>query len=127
MMSKRANFLFIEKDGDHYTLSMTPELQDDIGTVGFVEFLNDETVNIDDPILNLEASKTVLEIESPLAGTVVERNERAVSEPSLLNSAEKEENWIIKLARSEEHTSELQSRGHLVCRLQLEKKNKQKK
>src|SRR5437870_8578257 len=25
-------------------------------------------------------------------------------------------------SRSEEHTSELQSRGHLVCRLQLEKK-----
>src|SRR5207253_11524904 len=27
------------------------------------------------------------------------------------------------LERSEEHTSELQSRGHLVCRLLLEKKN----
>src|SRR5690625_6565465 len=26
--------------------------------------------------------------------------------------------------RSEEHTSELQSRGHLVCRLLLEKQNK---
>src|SRR5438552_18772394 len=31
-----------------------------------------------------------------------------------------------KLARSEEHTSELQSPDHLVCRLLLEKKNKQK-
>src|SRR5690625_6755194 len=29
--------------------------------------------------------------------------------------------------RSEEHTSELQSRGHLVCRLLLEKKKKTKK
>src|SRR5437660_8179763 len=28
--------------------------------------------------------------------------------------------------RSEEHTSELQSRGHLVCRLLLEKKKKKK-
>src|SRR5437870_8740433 len=28
--------------------------------------------------------------------------------------------------RSEEHTSELQSRGHLVCRLLLEKKNQSK-
>src|SRR5215510_16080790 len=28
-------------------------------------------------------------------------------------------------SRSEEHTSELQSRGHLVCRLLLEKKKKQ--
>src|SRR5690625_5752510 len=30
----------------------------------------------------------------------------------------------IKNYRSEEHTSELQSRGHLVCRLLLEKKKK---
>src|SRR5690625_5350235 len=39
--------------------------------------------------------------------------------------------WLISLhfdnttvMRSEEHTSELQSRGHLVCRLLLEKKKK---
>src|SRR5439155_6481574 len=32
-------------------------------------------------------------------------------------------NGVIWGARSEEHTSELQSRGHLVCRLLLEKKN----
>src|SRR3712207_7860527 len=30
---------------------------------------------------------------------------------------------IVELARSEEHTSELQSRQYLVCRLLLEKKN----
>src|SRR5690625_5692499 len=38
-------------------------------------------------------------------------------------------NYLMKLndliLRSEEHTSELQSRGHLVCRLLLEKKKKQ--
>src|SRR3712207_8076309 len=31
----------------------------------------------------------------------------------------------VRGARSEEHTSELQSRQYLVCRLLLEKKNKQ--
>src|SRR5207253_5501343 len=30
---------------------------------------------------------------------------------------------VADCTRSEEHTSELQSRGHLVCRLLLEKKN----
>src|SRR5690625_939614 len=34
--------------------------------------------------------------------------------------------WRPSSKRSEEHTSELQSRGHLVCRLLLEKKNKYK-
>src|SRR5690625_5540615 len=33
------------------------------------------------------------------------------------------ESRAIDPERSEEHTSELQSRGHLVCRLLLEKKN----
>src|SRR3712207_8356309 len=32
--------------------------------------------------------------------------------------------WAFQPARSEEHTSELQSRQYLVCRLLLEKKNK---
>src|SRR5690625_33114 len=36
-----------------------------------------------------------------------------------------EEYRIFDNVRSEEHTSELQSRGHLVCRLLLEKKNQQ--
>src|SRR3989442_7258143 len=31
---------------------------------------------------------------------------------------------LLRQLRSEEHTSELQSRPHLVCRLLLEKKNK---
>src|SRR5690625_6828873 len=30
---------------------------------------------------------------------------------------------LLEVVRSEEHTSELQSRGHLVCRLLLENKN----
>src|SRR5689334_23411278 len=32
--------------------------------------------------------------------------------------------WTMSPARSEEHTSELQSQFHLVCRLLLEKKKK---
>src|SRR5439155_22900272 len=35
--------------------------------------------------------------------------------------------WRRHAGRSEEHTSELQSRGHLVCRLLLEKKKKSRR
>src|SRR5689334_24656288 len=35
--------------------------------------------------------------------------------------------WVRKPKRSEEHTSELQSQFHLVCRLLLEKKKKKQK
>src|SRR5439155_25599569 len=40
--------------------------------------------------------------------------------PSLRPASRRARAW----GRSEEHTSELQSRGHLVCRLLLEKKKK---
>src|SRR5690625_6177258 len=37
------------------------------------------------------------------------------------------EGYTVSRQRSEEHTSELQSRGQLVCRLLLEKKNKRER
>src|SRR5690625_6724576 len=47
-------------------------------------------------------------------------------EQAAVVSALQEHDGVVALGggRSEEHTSELQSRGHLVCRLLLEKKKK---
>src|SRR5205809_1493558 len=46
---------------------------------------------------------------------------------ALVHKPENARGWLFivaaNMARSEEHTSELQSRLHLVCRLLLEKKN----
>src|SRR5437660_5075511 len=44
------------------------------------------------------------------------------STPRRLTSTIRSHSSSVLLTRSEEHTSELQSRGHLVCRLLLEKK-----
>ena len=62
-MKKVANYLWVEKNGGEYTLIMTPELQDDIGTVGFVELLKKRSRE-NDSFLELEASKTVLDLIS---------------------------------------------------------------
>src|SRR5690625_6193787 len=43
--------------------------------------------------------------------------------PSLNTKLWMPDELMRRIERSEEHTSELQSRGHLVCRLLLEKKN----
>lgn len=101
-MAKRANQLFIEKEGQDYVIRMTPELQEDIGTVGFVEFSEEDQVEKEGLLANLEASKTVLELPSPLAGKIAERHEAVVSQPELLNSVKPEENWIVKLTQVDE-------------------------
>src|SRR5690625_6353204 len=43
---------------------------------------------------------------------------------SMHSSGAQNSKYCSRESRSEEHTSELQSRGHLVCRLLLEKKKK---
>src|SRR5437870_6192665 len=53
---------------------------------------------------------------SPAWGTVSQCRHSSISDASKL----------VQPVRSEEHTSELQSRGHLVCRLLLEKKKEAK-
>src|SRR5690625_3741361 len=49
------------------------------------------------------------------------KDSKSISIPADIPSYELNRD-IFKDLRSEEHTSELQSRGHLVCRLLLEKK-----
>src|SRR5690625_6252286 len=49
--------------------------------------------------------------------------ERSENELLPLESTEPVKRDLAEIKRSEEHTSELQSRGHLVCRLLLDKKN----
>ncbi len=101
-MRKVANYLWVEKNGEEYKLIMTPELQDDIGTVGFVEFTNEKNVARNDSILELEGSKTVLDLATPIAGKVVAVNKKAEDAPELLNSADPEESWVVTLTDVDE-------------------------
>src|SRR5438876_3504064 len=64
----------------------------------------------------LKAGKNIY-VEKPLAHTIVQGAE-------LVKAAQKSGKVV---QRSEEHTSELQSPVHLVCRLLLEKKKKKRK
>src|SRR5436305_14782081 len=54
------------------------------------------------------------------------REDRAVAAPAVITRDRIEQHRVVQYdhGRSEEHTSELQSRPHLVCRLLLEKKKK---
>ena len=96
-MTKIANYLLIEQEAEDYIIRMTAELQDDVGTLGFVHFSDKEILAVNDEILSLEASKTVMAITSPLAGRVVAYNTAAVDQPTLLNSEKSEENWLVRL------------------------------
>src|SRR5690625_6537621 len=54
---------------------------------------------------------------------MVQRFRQFYEEYNSAEAIEKRKLEQLEKERSEEHTSELQSRGHIVCRLLLEKKN----
>ena len=101
-MRKFANFLWVDKEGDRYTIRMTPELQDDVGTIGFVQFSQDEVLEAEEEIVSIEASKTVMSIVTPIGGKVAAYNKAAVDEPTLLNSEKPEEHWLVVLTDVDE-------------------------
>src|SRR5207253_7355333 len=54
---------------------------------------------------------------------ILRRQHRAATQELQTSRVPARLKFLGRGPRSEEHTSELQSRGHLVCRLLLEKKN----
>ncbi|AIA29379.1 glycine cleavage system protein H [Mycoplasmopsis californica] len=98
-MKKIIKYLIIEKmtDKDQYWLRMTPEMQDDIGTVGYIQFKNTDKTELkeNDEIMALEASKAVLTLKMPLDAKVVEWNKAVITKPALVSSHKDEENWIM--------------------------------
>src|SRR5690554_906334 len=79
--------------------------------------LMDEPFGAVDPIVRADLQQELLRLQRELDKTIVFVT-HDIDEAFLLG------HQIVILQRSEEHTSELQSRPHLVCRLLLEKKKK---
>src|SRR5207253_6484398 len=73
--------------------------------------LNRAAVRFGDPLADGEAE--------PRSRTLAGTRARRIRPPETIEDVRQ---VARRDARSEEHTSELQSRGHLVCRLLLEKK-----
>ncbi|MFI1166829.1 glycine cleavage system protein GcvH [Streptomyces sp. NPDC020801] len=90
--------------------------EDGVATVGITEFaanaLGDvvyaqlpevgDTVSAGETCGELESTKSVSDLYSPVSGEVTEINEDVVNDPSLVNSAPFEGGWLFKVRVSEE-------------------------
>src|SRR5690625_6148396 len=112
----------IIKDKLRLTILMKKDLADQIATEKWLKYFqttNNQTIAVD--CNDHKDIQKVIQAAKNLGTHVAKRRLRALilGIPNVGKST-----LINRLAhkRSEEHTSELQSRGHLVCRLLLEKK-----
>ena len=92
------NLWMIEEEG-LITLGLTAELQDEAGDISYANIASLGNIDVDDTVLNIEASKAAIEVASPITGKIVERNDKAEDNPSLLNSTDATENWIVKIQK----------------------------
>jgi len=86
-------------EGDLVVVGITHYAQDQLGEVVYVE-LPDVGLgaNAGEELGTLESVKAVAEFLSPVAGEVVEVNERLAEEPNLVNEDPYGDGWLVKIS-----------------------------
>jgi glycine cleavage system H protein len=89
---------WLKVDGDTVVVGITDYAQDQLGEVVYVELPDvDATFDSGDELGTLESVKAVSEYLAPLAGDVVEVNERLEDEPNLVNQDPYGDGWLVKM------------------------------
>ncbi|WP_055493608.1 glycine cleavage system protein GcvH [Streptomyces sp. TP-A0356] len=95
--SKEHEWLSDAEDGVA-TVGITEHAANALGDVVFVQLPEvGDTVTAGDTCGELESTKSVSDLYSPVTGEVTEINEDVVDDPSLVNSAPFEGGWLFKV------------------------------
>jgi glycine cleavage system H protein len=85
-------------DGQEATFGITRFAQNEIGELVFIDLpAVDTVVTQDDPYAEVESVKAVSDVIAPLSGRVIARNERAVSDPGVINADPYGDGWLIRV------------------------------
>lgn len=85
-------------DGSPATVGITAVAAEALGDVVFVELpAVGSTVEAGAVVGEIESTKSVSELFSPVSGTVVEVNEAAVDDPSVVNADPYGAGWLLKV------------------------------
>jgi glycine cleavage system H protein len=88
-------------DGDAVVIGISHYAQDQLGEVVYVELPDVGTgANAGEELGTIESVKAVAEFLSPVAGEVVEVNERLADEPNLINEDPYGDGWLVKISGS---------------------------
>jgi glycine cleavage system H protein len=85
--------------GDPATVGITATAADALGDIVYVELpAVGDVITAGAVIGEIESTKSVSELFSPVSGTVVEINGAAVDDPALVNSDPYGRGWLLKVA-----------------------------
>jgi glycine cleavage system H protein len=85
-------------DGDIATVGITDHAQEQLGDLVHVELPDlERAVAEGETCAVVESVKAAADVFAPLAGKVVEINERVVDDPSIVNSDAEGEGWFFRI------------------------------
>ncbi|MEV5251421.1 glycine cleavage system protein GcvH [Streptomyces werraensis] len=100
--SKEHEWLSAAEDGVS-TVGITEHAANALGDVVFVQLPEvGDTVSAGETCGELESTKSVSDLYSPVSGEVTEVNEDVVNDPALVNSAPFEGGWLFKVRVTDE-------------------------
>lgn len=100
-------------EGDTVVVGITHYAQDQLGEVVYVELPEVGTgVGAGEELGTLESVKAVSEFLSPVAGEVIEVNERLEDEPNLVNEDPYGDGWLVKISGSVEEEDVLDAEAY---------------
>jgi glycine cleavage system H protein len=104
---------WVKADGDAVVVGISHYAQDQLGEVVYVELPEVGTgVDVGDELGTLESVKAVSEFLSPVAGEVLEVNERLMEEPNLVNDDPYGDGWLVRLSGVAEGDNLLDAAGY---------------
>ena len=89
---------WVRIEDDIAYVGITDFAQGELGDIVYVEIetLN-ETIEMSDVFGTVEAVKTVYDLFMPIAGEIIEINDKLESEPELVNTDPYGEGWMVKI------------------------------
>ena len=89
-------------EGDRAVVGITHYAQDALGDIVYVDLPPvGTTVAAGETFGEVESTKSVSDIYSPLSGTIAERNEQLDKSPEIINSDPYGQGWLVTLAMSD--------------------------
>ncbi len=88
--------IWMRLDGDMATLGITDYAQESLGEILSVEFPEIDTyVERDETFCSIESTKAVIDLVSPVSGTIVSVNEDINDDIGIINSDPHDIGWLV--------------------------------
>jgi glycine cleavage system H protein len=97
-------------DGSTGVLTISNYAIEELGDIVYLELPSvGDSIEQGKGIIVIESVKAASDVYAPVSGTVLEVNQDAEDDPSLINQLQGDDNWLIKIELSDDAKQQLES------------------